>query len=230
VEPRVRGALERGERLHEAAAREARVVLRGRGPVPVVSTTRGRWVVRRYRRGGHVARLLRDRHLRLGLARPLREVHASAEVRRRGIPTPRVVGGAVYPAGPFYRADLMTELVPDAVDLARLLFEEDRSADDRVQALTGVGRLIARTAAAGVEHADLNASNVLVETVPGGSIPLLLDLDRCRVSPPGLRGGPDPMLARLRRSLRKHGRRTGRTLSAREWSALDEAARAGTWA
>jgi 3-deoxy-D-manno-octulosonic acid kinase len=227
VEAWVRSALTRGESLHDVAWREADSLLHGRGPVPVVSTSRGDWVVRRYRRGGRIGPLLGDRYLRFGLARPLREARASCELRRRGIPTPRVMAGAVYPAGAFYRADLVTELVPGAVDLARLLFEQDRAPDERVEALTGVGRLLARTAAAGIEHADLNAKNVLVERLPGGTIPLLIDLDRCRVHPPGMRAEPDEMLARLERSLRKHGRRTGRPLQAAEWSALIDAARAG---
>src|SRR5204863_45148 len=81
----------------------------GRGPVPVLATPRGRWVVRRYHRGGRVAALLRDRYLRWGSSRPLREAHVSGELLRRGIPTPRVVAGAIYPDGAFYRADLMTE-------------------------------------------------------------------------------------------------------------------------
>jgi 3-deoxy-D-manno-octulosonic acid kinase len=229
VEAWVRGAIERGERLHDAAARQAQALLRGRGPVPVVSTSRGQWVVRHYRRGGRAARLLNDRFFRVGLARPLREARASGEVRRRGIPTPRVVGGAVYPGGPFYRADLVTEYVPDAVDLARLLFEEDHDAEERVDVLVGVGRLVARAAVAGVEHADLNARNVLIETLPGGTIPLLLDLDRCRVHPAGLRGEPDVMIERLSRSLRKHAHRSGREITRREWEALTEAARAGAW-
>jgi 3-deoxy-D-manno-octulosonic acid kinase len=227
VEAWVRGAIERGEQLHEAAARQARALLHGRGPVPVVATNRGQWVVRRYRRGGSVAAVLHDRYLRLGLARPMREARACGEIRRRGIPTPRVVGGAVYPVGPFYRADLVTEYVPGAVDLARLLFEEQHDVDERVDVLVGVGRLIARAAAAGVEHADLNAKNVLIETLPGGSIPLLLDLDRCRVYPAGLRGEPDEMLARLARSLRKHARRTGREITSRELAALMGAGLAG---
>lgn len=222
----VRAALERGEPLHDAAAREADGVLHGRGPAPIVTTPSGRWVVRRYQRGGRVAApLLRDRYLRVGAARPLREAHASAEARRRGIPTPRVVAGAVYPAGAFYRADLVTEYVADAVDLARLLFEQQRAPDERLDVLDAVGRLIARAAAAGIEHPDLNAKNVLV--VPGGASPLLLDLDRCRVHPEGERGDAERMLGRLERSLRKHERRTGRAVRAGAWFALAAAARAG---
>ena len=74
VQAWVRTALERGETLHDVASREAETLLHGRGPVPVVSTSRGHWVVRRYRRGGRIARLLGDRYLRFGLARPLRRL------------------------------------------------------------------------------------------------------------------------------------------------------------
>jgi 3-deoxy-D-manno-octulosonic acid kinase len=228
VEAWVRGALERGERLHDAASRQADAVLQGRGPVPVVTTARGRWVVRRYRRGGRVAApLLGDRYLRIGLPRPLREARASHELRRRGIPTPRVMAGAVYPSGAFYRADLVTEYVADAVDLARLLFEEQRTRRERADAMREVGRLIARTAAAGVEHADLNAKNVLLEPRRGGPLPLFLDLDRCRVLPPGIRADSGRMLARLNRSLRRHEHRSARPLQPEEWAVLAASASGG---
>lgn len=225
VEAWVRGALGRGEGLYEAATRDAATTLHGRGPVPVVATPRGSWVVRRYRRGGRVAApLLGDRYLRLGIARPVREARASDEARRRGLATPRVLAGAVYPAGAFYRADLVTEFVPDAVELARLLFTEERDPAEREEALAGVGRLIARAAAVGVEHRDLNARNVLIERHAGGTLPLLLDLDRCRVCPAGTSVRPDTMRARLERSLRKHERASGRPLAAAEWAALARAA------
>ena len=227
VEAWVRGALGRGEELHEAATRQADGMLQGRGPVPVLTTSRGRWVVRRYHRGGWIGPVLHDRHLRMGLPLPLREARASHEVRRRGIPTPRVMAGAVYPSGLFYRADIMTEYVANAVDLAHLLFKEDRSRRDRSDVLREVGRLLARSAAAGIEHADLNARNVLVERERGGPQPLFLDLDRCRVLPPGVRADPRIMLARLFRSLRKHESQSARPLAPEEWSVLSGSASVG---
>ena len=64
----------------------------------------------------------------------------------------------------------------------------------------------------------------------GGAAPLLLDLDRCRVHPPGVRGDAERMLARLERSLGKHGRRAGRTILASARRSLAEAVRAGATA
>jgi 3-deoxy-D-manno-octulosonic acid kinase len=137
------------------------------------------------------------------------------------------MAGAVYPKGVFYRADLVTEFVADAADLTYLLFEEERSGPERADVLEEVGRLLARTAAAGVEHLDLNAKNVLVAQRSSGALPLLLDLDRCRVLPSGTRVDPRAMLKRLYRSLRKYETESGHLLGAGEWSVLSRFANAG---
>ena len=228
IEAWVRTTLVGGERLYEAAMQQAVAVLEGRGPVPVVGTKLGRWVVRRYRRGGRVAApLLGERYLRVGVERPLREAEANAEARRRGIPTPRVVAGAVYCNGPFYRADLITEFVAGASDLAHTLFQAEYSDSERAEILRVVGTLIAKSAAAGIEHCDLNAKNVLVGHSLHGPVPLLLDLDRCRVLPPGVAGDPTPMLERLVRSLRKHSELTHRPIGFCDLRILSESAMPG---
>lgn len=224
----MQSALGDGERLHEAASRQADAILQGRGQVPVLTTSQGRWAVRHYHRGGIVAGpLLGDRYLRFGSTRPVREAHTSHEVRQRGVPTPRVVAGAVYPGGAFYRADLVTEFVADASDLKHMLFEEERSDLERTSMLEGVGRLLACTAAAGVEHLDLNAKNVLVAQRSREACPLLLDLDRCRVLPSGTRVDPRRMLKRLYHSLRKYETESGRMLRPGEWSILSRFANDG---
>lgn len=84
---------------------------------------RDRWAVRHYRRGGAIARALGDRYLAVGRVRPVAEAAASAAARARGVPTPAVVAAAWYPGGLFYRADIATELVPDASSLAEVLFD-----------------------------------------------------------------------------------------------------------
>ena len=137
------------------------------------------------------------------------------------------MAGAVYPRGVIYRADLITEFVADAADLAYRLFEEERSGPERTDMMEGVGRLLACAATAGVEHLDLNAKNVLVTQRSEGILSLLLDLDRCRVLPSGTRVDPGAMLGRLRRSLRKYENTSGRLLGPGEWSVLSRCANAG---
>lgn len=217
------------------AARHAddAVSLQGRGVVRAIPAPReaggGRWVVRRYLRGGWMAPVLHDRYVRRGLSRPEREARASDAARARGIPTPRVVAGIVYPAGPaFYRADLVTRFVTPSVDLADLLFRDrlpgspdPPTAAQRAAALAAAGRLAREMARAGLFHRDLNAKNFLVVPGEDGLDARVLDLDRARAV-----SGPvplAPMAARLTRSLRKFETTTGVALGEEAWAAFRDA-------
>jgi len=69
------------------------------------------------------------------------------------VPTPRIMAAAVYAKGIFYRGDLVTEFVPQAVDLVEALFNARRrgaaGAGERLDALRASGallRLMARAA------------------------------------------------------------------------------------
>ena len=214
-----------GGTLHAwAGAHPGRKELTGRGrtwavPAPGPGGAPG-WVVRRYRRGGAAARWLRDRYLALGAARPVAELRASLEALRRGIPTPAVVAGAVYPAGAFYRADLITEEIPGSVDLAEVLFGERGTPVAPLPALAAAGALVRRLAERGVRHADLNAKNVVLEPRAEGPRAWVVDLDRCRFTAGADRAGGVAVRNRLERSLRKLGARCGRPLGEDAWSAL----------
>ncbi len=233
-----------------AAARPGTKPLAGRGVtwaadapegVPIESGRAGsqapRWVVRHYRRGGAVARWLGDRYLGAGEPRPLRELRISVAARARRVPTPEVLALALYPAGAFYRADLATAEIPQAMDLAESLWAEHAGADDpsaRMAALAAAGALLRELAAAGVRHPDLNAKNILLATADSGSmdglpatpaaaeglVAWVLDLDGARVGPPLSWRRRREAEARLERSLRKWERRTGRHLAPAEWAGL----------
>ena len=194
------GTLERaGRHASDGEARE------GRGTVWVVPgpTEGGRVAIRRYLRGGWMAGVLHDRYLRRGRSRAHMEALASDAARERGIPTPRVEAGVLYPTGAlWYRADLMTAYVPDSVDLARFLFEREAPDPDcppdeahRAGALAEAGRLARRLAEAGIYHPDLNAKNFLVTAGPEGPAVQVLDLDRARVTTRAITVAP--MAARL---------------------------------
>lgn len=198
--------------------------LQGRAPVFVVPLDGATVAVRHYLRGGSVASLLGDRYLRLGTPRPIIETLASEKLHALGIPTSRVLAAAVYPRGPWYRGDLVTEFIPGAVDLGSFLFGEgsDRCEEQtRIGALREAISLMDRLADAGLVHPDLNVKNFLVEVEGDTSGIRLLDLDRC-----GPRGGADDllrkiMIARFRRSLSRWEERTGKRLSQAEWGAAD---------
>jgi 3-deoxy-D-manno-octulosonic acid kinase len=218
----VREVLDRGSTLYEAAgegAQDGDILHGGRGPAFVRRSPEGAWVVRHAFRGGAVARVLKDRYLRAGVLRPFREAAASVEVRQRGIATPRVVAAAAYPAGLFYRGDMVTEFVPGARTLGDLLFGDRRARDEafRIRLLEAAARMPDRLSRAGIRHRDLNVDNLLFPGDSPGLGPIVLDLDRCH-----LKRRPDPlggrkMAARLGRSLSKGGRRRGPPLGSGEW-------------
>lgn len=169
-----------------------------------------RVVVRRARRGGVLAPLLRD--VFLPPTRAPRELAMSLFLRRLGVATPAVVGYATYGAGPLMlRVDVMTAEVPNAGDLGEFL-SGTTDAASRLAVWRATARLLQRLTQTGVWHPDLNAKNILI-LPPGGDSPerpshtaVVLDIDRVRLVVPG-----DPQLAeanleRLLRSLRKRAR------------------------
>ncbi len=180
---------------------------------------RMRWAVRHYQRGGWLASGLGDRYLRTRHTRPLRELWASVEARSRGIRTPAVVAGAVYRAGAFYRADLVTGLVPGAVDLAETVFGAS-SPHHATKALAATGRLLRDLQDARVLHADLNAKNVLLVKEGEHLRAHVVDLDRCTILPLDSRPPPEAMRLRLERSLHKLGRERRQPLNESQWDAL----------
>lgn len=220
----VRAALREGGTLYDwAASRQGARAFTGRGAAYAVETGAGAWVVRHYRRGGSVARLLGDRYARLGEARPLQELTASAAARARGVPTPEVLAAVVYPAGAFYRADLATAHVPDSADLAETTLGPARvDAAARMQAWRAAGSLLRTVFDAGIQHADLNLRNILIMRAAGGLGALLLDLDRAIVRPGAVSDGARAaMLRRLHRSRRKLEGALGRVTPDAELAALD---------
>ena len=215
-----------GLTLHAWASERAGVeTLRGRGTVysidaPFVGPdARARWAVRHYRRGGALASYLDDRYLGGGPTRPEREIRASVEARARGVPTPAVITGAWYRAGVFYRADLVTELVPGALSLADSLFSDEPS-PDAVARLACSGRLVRDLAEKGILHADLNAMNIVLSSERSGPVAYVVDLDRASVADTPRATLGASMRRRLERSLGKLGEAMGRPLSKDQWAAL----------
>lgn len=170
----------------------------GRGGVSVITTPAGEAVLRHYRRGGAVARLMGDRYLWTGAdrTRPFCEFRLLRELARLDLPAPAVIAARYCRHGFFYSADLITRRIADARTLAECLAA--RKLDSRLAAATG--DLVARFHRAGVWHADLNAHNVLVTAAQL----YLIDFDRGRMRSPDA-GWQRANLQRLRRSLLKLG-------------------------
>jgi len=175
---------EPGTALFEPEALRARGALSeergGRGSVLFFDGAGVHWVLRRYLRGGMAARVVRDRYLWLGeeSTRSFRELRLLGELRRRRLPVPAPVAARYRRDLVSYRAELITERLQGVLPLSAML-AAGRMDDARWSA---VGRCLRIFHDAGVQHADLNAHNIMLgergET-------WVLDFDRGRLREPG---------------------------------------------
>jgi 3-deoxy-D-manno-octulosonic acid kinase len=184
------------ERDHWRARGALQETAGGRGTVAFVHEGGRRWVLRHYRRGGLVARLLGDLYLWTGAdrTRAFREWRLLHDLHAAGLPVPAPVAARYERHGPRYRADLITEELPTRLTLAQAL---ERGPLDAAT-WRAVGACVGGLHRRGVHHADLNAHNLLL--APGRRV-YVVDFDRGRVRARG--AWEQAVLERLQRSLRK---------------------------
>lgn len=170
----------------------------GRGAAWFIEAGQGRWVLRQYRRGGWAAKLSRDRYLWVGetKVRSVAEFYLLQRLYAMDLPVPKPVAAFYCRKGASYRAALLIERISEVRPLSAFL-----AGQGGAELWRGVGRTLARFHCAGVDHADLNANNILVA---GDGAVSLIDFDRGVI-----RAGAGPWragnLSRLQRSLEKLG-------------------------
>jgi 3-deoxy-D-manno-octulosonic acid kinase len=193
----------------------------GRGTVAFLRDGERRWVLRHYRRGGLVARVLDDTYLYTGAARTrsFHEYRLLRQLHDWQLPVPRPVAAGFRRRGLLYRADLVTEELPTRRTLAQALAAAPLAAST----WRAVGACVGSLHGHGVHHADLNAHNLLIGE---GDVVYVLDFDRGRVRARG--AWEQAVLERLHRSLAKvsAGLPAGR-FDARAWAELRAGAEAG---
>lgn len=185
----------------------------GRGAAIGFECEGRRYLLRHYLRGGLIAALSAERYLWLGESRtrPLAELKLNLRLHADELPVPRPVAVRYAQSGLGYTADIITEYLPDTRTLAACLAEADLG----LPTWAAIGRTIRRFHDWGLDHADLNAHNILLR---GPDEVFLIDFDKARLRrhatlrteedallqsrhrhSPGL--WADANLARLRRSL-----------------------------
>jgi 3-deoxy-D-manno-octulosonic acid kinase len=168
----------------------------GRGSAWFIRSGDDEWVLRHYSRGGFVGKFLRDSYLWTGESRvrAFSELRLTRALQEMGLPVPAPVAAAYRRAGASYRCDLITRRIRGAAALSARLATAPLSADRWRE----IGAVIARFHDAGVDHADLNAHNILLGDAGGVS---LIDFDRGCLRTAG--AWRQDNMARLRRSLLK---------------------------
>ncbi|MCS6925366.1 MAG: hypothetical protein NZ578_05630 [Candidatus Binatia bacterium] len=176
----------------------------GRGALRIIVLGDGsKGIVRHYRRGGLVRYVLHDLYWDRP-PRPFAELRCTEIARQRGVPTVEVLGAGVtwYRFG-LYRGVLVTREAAGYRHLWAWL-QMRQTGTEREKALTAVAYAIAQLHHAGIAHADLNLTNILLHPTHETAKALVIDFDRARVFPGPL---PHPWrtrtLKRLLRSLSK---------------------------
>ena len=186
----------------------------GRGSVAFLHHGRRHWVLRRYRRGGAVASLLGDRYLWTGedRTRAFREWRLLRQLAAWRLPVPTAIAARYRRSGVYYRAELLTEELPTRLTLAHALRERPLPAES----WRAIGECVQHFHVRGVQHADLNAHNILLDHLHKVFV---LDFDRGRLRRQGR--WEWQVLARLERSLQKVTQGLpGDRFGVAEWNAL----------
>lgn len=186
----------------------------GRGAVLIVEHGDDTWVLRHYRRGGLVARVVDDHYLWLGMerSRAFREWRLLRTLREAGLPVPNPVAAHVYRTGAIYTADIITSYLPDTRKLSWFIEQVCVPAE----CWRRIGAMVSAVHAQGVDHPDLTAHNILLD---GVGRTFLVDFDNARHKAPGRwqRDGLD----RLNRSLRKVALETGTDFDEAAWREIE---------
>jgi 3-deoxy-D-manno-octulosonic acid kinase len=197
-----------------AARGELDAVDGGRGAAWFIGPATNQWVLRHYRRGGLIAGISQDRYVWTGerRVRAFEEWRLLEQLAKTGLPVPKPIAAWYRRAGLTYSCDLIIQRIADARSLSSVL----RSAALSQASWHAIGAMIARFHHAGVDHADLNAHNILLDAAQRVSV---IDFDRGRLRTPGnwrLRN-----LRRLHRSLLKiSGALPPERITAQAWDAL----------
>ncbi|MCF6262090.1 MAG: 3-deoxy-D-manno-octulosonic acid kinase [Xanthomonadales bacterium] len=170
----------------------------GRGSAVVIRSPSGEAVLKRYFRGGLLAKFNRALYIFSGYenSRAFREFRLLERMQKMKLPVPQPLAALCErQAMVFSRMALMTQMLAATETLAEKLVLGAVS-DDHWQA---IGRVLSEFHNKGVYHADLNANNLLINTA--GEV-FLIDFDKCRFKTPGPRW-QNNNIQRLKRSLMK---------------------------
>ena len=189
--------------------------LGGRGSAWEIDSPELSWVLRAYCRGGLIRHFSYDHYLWLGLqqTRSWREWWLLYWLFRQRLPVPRPIAAMVARHGYYYTAALITRKI-EAVTLAEALAQGPLPE----RTWFGIGENIRHFHGMGIDHADLNAHNILLDSRHDS---YLLDFDKSR------RRRPKDFwrkrnLRRLKRSLLKLRKNRSIAVGTQDWQALLE--------
>lgn len=134
---------------------------KGRGTTWFVQLGKLQGALRHYRRGGLFGKLVKDSYLFKDWqsTRSYQEFILLKKLRKSGVNVPRPIAARAKKTGFTYRADLLSERIPNARDLVAVLERAPLPAE----LYSTIGEQIKRLHQAQVNHTDLNIHNILLD-------------------------------------------------------------------
>ena len=181
----------------------------GRGTTWFVQLDTMQAALRHYRRGGFFGKLVEDHYWFTGWeqTRSLQEFNLLRVLIESGVNVPRPIAARAVKTGLTYRADLLSERIPNAKDLVSILLEKPLPE----VMYQKIGQEIAKMHNVNVNHTDLNIHNILIDDQDKVWI---IDFDKCHQQANG--DWKQSNLDRLKRSFEKE--RKNKSIS---WSQAD---------
>ena len=167
----------------------------GRGSAWMVKSDNEKMMLRHYYRGGIPARFIKDKYFWTGLlkTRSFSEYKLLEKMIKLDLPVPEPIAAQVCKSGLFYQANILIKyIVHDSTFAAFLNVESDENI------WREVGTTIALFHNHGINHADLNANNILIEK----NRVYLIDFDHSKQCKPR-KAWQQNNLKRLKRSIDK---------------------------
>jgi len=169
----------------------------GRGASLFIKIDQHNLVLRHYRRGGMVRVFSEQSYIWTGLhkTRAWQEFDVLCTLEQNQLPAPRPYACQVKQQGMIYSATLVTHYLNGTT-----LAERMCTLPQKAEHWFAIGQCISRFHAAGVNHADLNAHNILL--TDSGQV-FMIDFDRATIDLTRQRNEFANNLKRLQRSLQK---------------------------
>ena len=185
----------------------------GRGTTWFVQIDSMPGALRHYRRGGLFGKLVSDQYLFTGYewTRSVQEFKLLTHLRKQGVNVPKPIAAKAKRHGLIYRADLLSEKIPDASDLVDLLTTQKLTELE----YRAIGQEVKKLHQAQVNHTDLNIHNILVDN--RGKV-WIIDFDKCAEKPGN--DWKEENLSRLLRSFRKEVKKRAIHWDESQWQYL----------
>ena len=185
----------------------------GRGTTYFFQHNKNEYVLRHYRRGGLIGKILSDQYLYTGFeqSRAWQEFKLLQHMQTLDLACPTPIAAMLNKSGLYYQADIISSKIPNAQDLQHILLERSLSSD----ICRKIGQTIAEFHNQQIYHHDLNIHNIMLDAKHRV---WLIDFDKCAIKQ-GNKWKKSNM-ARLKRSFEKEKRLANIHWQKTDWQAL----------